>query len=52
MSGNNEVNKAMTMGGNIPKSMAGCWTVKGKKRNGNNRKRPVTAKQKAKGKKK
>lgn len=48
MSTNKEANKAMTMGaGNTPKSMAGCWTVKGKKRNGNNRKRPKTAKQRA-----
>ena len=52
MSENNEANKAMTMGSNLTKGMVGCWSVKAKKRDGGNRKRPVTAKQKAKGKKK
>ena len=54
MSVNNSVNKTMTMSGsgNILKGMDGYWTVKPKKRDGGNRKRPVTAKQKAKGRKK
>ena len=50
MSGNNEANRSMTMGGNLTKGMVGCWSVKAKKRDGGNRKRVQTAKQKAKGK--
>lgn len=52
MSGNNDATRAMTMGGKLPKGMTGCWTLKGKTRIGCNRKHPVTAKQKAKGRKK
>ena len=49
MNASNEINKSMTMnGGNVLKGMAGYWGVKPKKRDGGNRKRPVTAKEKAK----
>ena len=52
MNANNEINKSMTMngGGNVLKGMAGYWSVKPKKRDGGNRKRAKTAKEKAKGK--
>lgn len=49
----NETNKMMTMngGGNILKGMEGYWSIKPKKRDGGNRRRTQTAKEKAKAKK-
>ena len=50
MNANYETNKTMTMngGGNLLRGMEGYWSIKPKKRDGGNRKRPVTAKEKAK----
>ena len=52
MSTNNTINKMMTFNGNgnVMKGMEGYWSIKSKKRDGGNRKRAKTAKEKAKGK--
>ena len=48
MKPSNEINKAMTFSGNgnVMKGMEGYWSVKPKKRDGGNRQRAKTAKQK------
>lgn len=50
---NNAINNAMTFKGNggTMKSMEGYWSIKPKKRDGGNRRRAMTAKEKAKAKK-
>lgn len=45
----NEISQSFLMGGDS-KRMVGCWGVKMKTRDGGNRKRAKTAKEKAKGK--
>ena len=50
MKSSNEINKSMTFNGNgnVMKGMEGYWSVKPKKRDGGNRKRVESAKQKKK----